>query len=245
MATVEQIERDIAALEEALSGIAVELGSAYTTYLTTLGQVMRQHLILASYHLCTQGYPEPFLNLSFSQRQELQQALRKLSQNAAEQLLAPIKTDVAPYPSNPKSLVQWQQNLEGTIANTLKTVSRDTNRLLQQSGILPNKLLEPLLEAAAKAEASADGIAGPPNLLNLLIESDNQDLQDATVTHIIAVHMRLSEIEFADAAVRAGRNQIRNLLFRVKSLGQEYQKKQREWAVAQAEAAWRVSWFEE
>jgi hypothetical protein len=245
---VERIERDIAALEEAIGVLAVELGGAYTSYLAALGQAVRQHLILASYNLCTQGYPEAFLSLSFNQRQQLQQAIRKLGQQAADQLLAQTQTEESDsaYPSNPRLLAQWQQNLEAAIALTLKTFSRDANRLLQQAGILPKKLPEPLLEAAAKAEASAEATTGPPNILNLLIETENDDeSEDATVTQIIAIHLRLSEIEFADAKVRAGRGQIRNLLLKANSLGQEYQKKQRERAVAQAEAAWRASWSEE
>jgi len=286
---VEQIERDIAALEEAVSAIAIELRSAYASYLTALGQAEQQQLILASYHLCTQGYPEAFLSLHFSQRQQLQQAIRKLGQYAANQLFALTKTELdlgagedgetgrggekemgggeddanfapspphpltpspspspSPQPSNPMELATWQQNLELAIASILKILSRDANRLLQQAGILPKKLPEPVLEAAAKAEASAEAMPGPPNLLNLLIETENndQESEDSGVTYIIAIHLRLSEIEFADATVRAGRNQIRNLLSKVSKLGRDYHKKQRERAVAQAEAAWRASWFE-
>lgn len=302
---VEQIERDIAALEEALSAIAAELRSAYADYLTALGQAVRQQLILASYHLCTQGCPEAFLSLSFSQRQQLQQIIQKLGQQASDQLLAYTRTEEerlvrggdgeqrsfspaggtpveallvdreaegnvhtdnlseqsspapsapsappvieAPHPSNPEELATWQQNLEQAIANTLKTVSRDANRLLQQAGILPKKLPEPLLEAAANSlEASVEATAGPPNLLNLLIETESdQESEDSTVTNIIAINLRLSEIEFADATVRAGRNQIRNLLVKASKLGQQYHKKQRERKVAEAEAAWRTSWFED
>jgi len=276
---VEQIERDIAALEETVRAIAAELHSAYTSYLTALGQAVQQQLILASYHLCTQGYPESFLGLSFNQRQQLQQAIRKLGQNAAEQLIASTKieeteeildltqnsklngqpeeapksalvskliTQNSPYSSSPRALAQWQQNLEQVIANTLKTLSRETNRLLQQAGILPKSLPAPVLEAAVNAsEGVAEAMPGPPNLLNLLIESENnQESGDSSVTHIIAINLRLAEIEFADATVRAGRNQIRNLEGRVRSLGREYLKKQRERAVAEAEAAWRASWFD-
>lgn len=275
MATVEQIERDIAALEETVSAIAAELQTAYTSYLTTLGQAVQQQLTLASYHLCTQGYPEPFLSLSFSQRQQLQQAIRKLSQNAANQLIAYIRIekkdtsqeiqeikdkrqekDLSPHlslssslssSSNPMVLAQRQQNLEQEIANTLKMVSRETNRLLQQAGILPKALPAPVLEAAVNAsEASGEAIAGPPNLLNLLIETENnQEPEDSTVTHIIAINLRLSEIEFADATVRAGRNQIRSLEGRARSLLREYRKKQQERTFAEAEAAWRASWFDD
>ncbi len=87
-------------------------------------------------------------------------------------------------------------------------------------------------------------MAGPPNLLNLLIETENNQESESSITHIIAINLRLAEIEFADATVRAGRNQIRNLEVRARSLFREYLKKQRERAVAEAEAAWRASWFD-
>lgn len=265
MATVEQIERDIAALEETVSAIAVELQISYTSYLIALGQAVQQQLTLASYHLCTQGYPELLLGLSFRRRQQLQQAIRKLGQNAADQLVVHSRTeedssqepaevlDLTQNPrvqiqdSNPIRLAQWQQNLEQAIANTLKTVSRETNRLLQQAEILPKALPAPVLEAAVNAsEDSGEAIAGPPNLLNLLIETENnQEPGDSTVTHIVAINLRLSEIEFADATVRAGRNQIRSLEGRARSLLREYRKKQQERTVAEAEAAWRASWFDD
>jgi hypothetical protein len=116
---------------------------------------------------------------------------------------------------------------------------------LQQAGILPKKFPEPFVEAAAKADGSGEAMSGPPNLLKLLIETEDEESEDSSVTQIIAIHLRLSEIEFADATVRAGRNKIRNLLLKTSSLGREYHKKQQEWAVAKAEAAWRASWFEE
>ncbi|MBD3561999.1 hypothetical protein H6S82_24585, partial [Planktothrix sp. FACHB-1355] len=84
---IEKIEQDIAALEEATSAIAQDFYNTYERYLKGLGQAMRQQLILATYHLCTQAYPQAFLSLSFSQRQQLQKAIRKLAENAKQQLL--------------------------------------------------------------------------------------------------------------------------------------------------------------
>jgi hypothetical protein len=248
--SVERIERDIAALEEAVSALSVEFRSAYESYLTALGQAARQQLILASYHLCTHGHPDNFLGLSFTQRQKLQQAIRKLGQRASDNLIAHLHVGSdeletsTPQVCNPKELAQWQQKLEQAIANTLKTLSRETNHLLQQTVISPNTLPSPLLEAAASSEASNEVIAGPPNLLNLLIDQSDEASQDGA-THIVAIHLRLSEIEFADAALRAKRNQIRTFEVRTSSLEREYHKKQKERAVAEAEAAWRASWFEE
>lgn len=273
---VEQIERDIAALQEAVSAIAAKLGNIYDSYLTALGQATRQQLILASYQLCTQGYPKEFLGLSFSQRQQLQQSICKLGHQAADQLLALFKTEEQevsnqesedssslllgvetlllprsflsedPHHSKPMELLQWQQNIEVAIAATMKTLSLETNDLLQQTGILPQKLPTPLLEVAATAsEAAADVMPGPPNLLNLLIETENlQEPEESNVTQVIAIQLRLAEIEFADAKVNAARHQIRNLEVRLKSLEREYDKRQRELTVAEAEAAWRASWYD-
>ena len=300
---VERIEQDLAALEEAIALLATELYSNYSQYLTLLGQAVCKQLVLASYQVCTHGYPESFLSLSFNQRQKLQQSLRRLGRKAQEQLLShleqsknsteteatdtleptpeelPVNSeqpqetpqeqlpesfentgDSTPppeasetvgmtrnLPTKPEQLVQWQEQLEEAIAQTLQTLSLETNRLLQQTGIIPDKLPAAVLEAAAQVEASAESATGSsPNLLNLLMETDNDgDLEESTLTRIIAINLRLSEVEFADPSLSAGRNQIRKLTARVSSVQREYHKKQRERAVAQAESAWRSSWFED
>ncbi|MEI1376246.1 hypothetical protein PQG02_16470 [Nostoc sp. UHCC 0926] len=279
---IERIERDIAALKEAIQAIATELQSAYASYLNTLGLAVRKQLILASYHLCTQGYPENFLHLSLNQRQQLQQAIRKLGQVASEQLLTCIKSEEVgedgtdegdgqdgedggvtssspvilgtstPEPltldtSNPVELAKWQHNLEEVTQEILKKLSHDANLLLQKAGVLPKKLPEPILAAAAAAasEASAEVMPGPPNLLNLVIEIENeQQSEDSELTQIMAINLRLGEIEFADVTLSSERRQIRSILVQINKLGREYQKKHRERAIAEAEAAWRASWFE-
>jgi hypothetical protein len=294
---IERIERDIAGLKEAIKAIAVELHGAYVTYLTILGQALQKQLILASYYLCTQGYPERFLQLSLNQRQKLQQGIRQLGQQAATELLdyihgkneatnevdpeledtqivAELATEAAEEIdsflqsdsedsptqdsptqnsqvidlSNPLELLQWQQELEAEIQEVLKKLSHEANNLIQKTGILPKKLPEPLLAAAAAAasEASAEVMPGPPNLLNLVIEITNeQDSEDSSLAQIMAIHMRLGEIEFADAALLSERKQIRNILVQLNKLGREYQKRQRELKIAAAEAAWRASWYED
>ncbi|HEY9893620.1 MAG TPA: hypothetical protein V6D37_17860 [Candidatus Sericytochromatia bacterium] len=293
MATVERIEQDLAALEKAIALLKVDFHSTYSQYLKLLGQAVRQQLILASYQICTQGYPEAFLGLSFNQRQNLQQAVLRLGKQVQEQLLSHLEpsqplpetetqtVDDAPPEdeeppeapqeemqfemvgvddlldaaesederplSQPEQLLEWQEQLEKAIAQTLQTLSLDTNRLLQKNGIIPDKLPPAVLEAAVQVEASNDAATGSPNLLNLLMEAENEDgeKEDSTLMRIVAINLRLSEIEFADPTLSAGRNQIRKLSARVSSFQREYHKKQRERAVAQAEAAWRSSWFDE
>ena len=317
---IDRIDREITALEQAVATLAEELHTTYLSYLKALGQAVRQQLVLASYHLCTQGYPSAFLKLSFGERQKLQQALRQVATQAQQQLidrLAPptvqavpelplpkvgfpeifnlelsetpspfepfgLSTDTAPEDSesaisqlnswssspekleddskpaqseptpvlqkitNPQLLKNWQERVERMILETLQTSSHQANLLLQQTGILPKKLPEPILEAAARSEAGHEATGGAPNLLNLLVEAtEAEQSSNPTISQLIAIHLRLGEIEFAASNLSPWRSQIRQLLARLSKLERDYQKKQRERTVAQAEAAWKASWFDE
>ncbi|AFY56639.1 hypothetical protein Riv7116_4208 [Rivularia sp. PCC 7116] len=364
---IERIEKDIVELEKAIKDIGQQLHSAYESYLEVLGQALRQQLILASYHLCTQGYPDSFLSLSLSQRQKLQKAMRKLAKSAAQDMQTLIEIDdeeeseevesqletsdssdfdleeieqeesiedlveekldfeddeleeitqgleiedkdleeiveklgmedtesepkafdenispsslpldakiaflsakkgqppvfsLEPEPgkdwknwfnpntSNPMELAAWQKNLERAISYILKTLSRDGNRLLQKASILPKKLPEQVLEAAAaSAEGSSDVMPGPPNILSLVVGINSDEQQEPeNLTKVMALNLRLVEIEFADIKLSSERKQIRNILNQLGKLGREYQKKQRERSIAAAEAAWRASWYED
>ncbi len=355
---IERIEQDIVELEKSIGFIAEQLQSAYSSYLEVLGQALRQQLILASYHLCTQGYPDSFLKLSLNQRQKLQKAMRKLAGGAVKDMQtlmndeeeaeeteneleesnldseeeledieiedekldiedddleeiaqeleiededleeiveklemedeedpnifsenssptslpldakiaflsakkgqAPIfslepdfdkdwKNWFSPKTSNPMELAAWQKNLERAIGYIIKTLSRDGNRLLQKADILPKKLPQQVLEAAvASSEASSDVMPGPPNLLNLVVGIQSEEQQEPeNLTQVMALNLRLVEIEFADLKLSSERKQIRNILNQLNKLGREYQKKQREHSIASAEAAWRASWYED
>ncbi|MGB3237856.1 MAG: hypothetical protein WBB29_06150 [Geitlerinemataceae cyanobacterium] len=281
---LERIDRDFAALEEAISTIAAEFDRAYSSYREVLSQASRQQLILVSFYICTQVYPEAFLSLTFSQRERLQQEIRQVADWGKQQLeeigsgaensdrpvdttnadsasdyatdrtgeiesvwSSPTRLEPSP-PKNeraktPEQVVNWQQQMETEIAQILQALSNQVNRLLQQLGILPNQLPTPLLEAA-KAEGF-DSVGGAPNLLNFTIETENPDNPDnPNVTNIVAISLRLAEIELTDANCSAWRTQIRQLSQRLKSLAQQYERKRKEQATAQAESAWRSSWFE-
>ncbi|NER21403.1 MAG: hypothetical protein F6J96_11985 [Symploca sp. SIO1C2] len=302
---VEQIEQDLVVLEEKLVLLTQELQSTYSQYLTLLGQTVRQQLIMASYQVCTQGYPESFLALSLSNRQQLQQQVKELARQAQERLLSnpeqsstsstdstsdqeesepstperlELDSEDLPFPTNQKQLLrafemlvnlsdlkdasetqskkkeltkleqllEWQEKQEKAIVKTLQHISLEANHLLHKNGMLPEKLSTAVLEAAAKVESSAETTASSPNLLNLMMGTDSdEDDEDPKITRIIAINLRLSEMEFADPALNVGRNQIRQLTAKLNKLGKKYTKVQREQAVALAEAAWRSSWWDD
>ncbi|PSN11381.1 hypothetical protein C7293_24515 [filamentous cyanobacterium CCT1] len=89
---VEIIRKDLNALEGATATLAEEFSQLYATYLSVLGQAMRRQVIMATYHLCTQVYPEDFLALTVSDRTRLQQAMQNLGRKAQgwlQQLMEP------------------------------------------------------------------------------------------------------------------------------------------------------------
>jgi hypothetical protein len=334
--TVQSIEQDIQLLTRTVEAIAQDMHNAYRDYIHILGDALRKQLVIACYHLCTQGYPEEFLRLSLSERQSLQQKLRDLGQRSQAQLSelvhppCPVSkrpteqpsllealmsvaarqqfeqiddgTDVvidessetalgddvilpsdetdkssdvllpqaAPSvnelteaiaaaqeeaeerddteavddrPINPYDLVHWRNDLEEAIAELLQNVSHATNKLLQEAGILSGVLPEPVLEVASKTDMMAESV-GPPNLLKLRIEAETEDQEELETAHLVVVHLRLSEIEFSNPDFAPKRATIRELSAKLSQVGRDYRRVHREKAVAEAESAWRSSWFE-
>lgn len=287
--SLEQIEKELVALRQSSKNLAGDFQQTYSSYLAALGQAARQQLIMASYHLCTQGYAESFLRLSLKERQNLQQGIRQLASGTREKLQALLPEDLlaelaassgddssekadkaaaiseeskeaiaASHSSReeiiaPDKLARWQKRMENEIVEHLQIGSRYTNLLLKQFRILPKNLPEALIEAAGKAPSVPDGIAGPPNILNVRLEIDNPEEESGSRSkrkksqqlRVMAIQLRLSEIELADSNVRARRNQLRSLVSRLNSLERDYRQKQEERAIAEAEAAWRASWMDE
>ncbi|VEP13096.1 conserved hypothetical protein [Hyella patelloides LEGE 07179] len=153
--------------------------------------------------------------------------------------------------SNPHHLMLWQKKIENTIRKTLDDTSRKANKYLQEFSIIPGRLPSKVIDVALQAGDSHSGngkLRKVPNILNLVIETDKGQKAkkpSSAATQISLLRLRLSEIEFADAQLSSQRNQIRTVLKKVQQLGNIYQGKQHEYAIAEADAAWRSSWYED
>ena len=284
---MQQIKQDIAVLEEKVANLAVELRALYSKYLNLLSQSARKQLILASYQICTQAYPESFLKLSVSDRQKLQENLRKLGKTIQSRLLplleisihsndssdvesleaqelfllsseeaSPSETEVPGEEpekiANPEDLLRWCKQIEQGIQETLETLSQQANFYLQEAQILPAQVPVKVLEMAMQTEASTASSSGSPNLLSLLVETEREGEEEspapkenAKITKLTAIHLRLSEIEFSDPTLNIERNQMRSWLEKLRKIRQQYRQIQREYASAEAEAAWRATWYED
>ncbi|MGK7890891.1 MAG: hypothetical protein AB4042_16290 [Leptolyngbyaceae cyanobacterium] len=143
----------------------------------------------------------------------------------------------------PVELLVRQDHLERNVAEVLRDLSQQVNHQLHQTGMLPRKLPGAVLEAALKSEASAEPSSGPPNILSLLVEAEGKS-KHSKVMRIKVVNLRLSELEFIDHYLSSRRSRLRELTEKLQKMGKTYEKKQRSRAVAEAEAAWRSSWYE-
>ncbi|MCY7367505.1 MAG: hypothetical protein LH474_05060 [Chamaesiphon sp.] len=174
----------------------------------------------------------------------------------------------------PSSLSTWQRNLEEELNHSLKEISYKLNVLLQQAQIMPSDIPKPILEANPEADRQGGNTANIPNLLSVLIgknsnqrsaeldeddddeEEDAEDALDAMMENLIqardpaqiiqihSLYLRLTEVEFSNVTVLSLRKNISQLANKVKILNREYMHKQQELKIAEAEAAWRNSWFE-
>ena len=319
--SIQQLKQDLTNLEETVSKLAEELKSLYSKYLEQLGQSTKQQLVLASYQLCTQIYPESFLLLSFSQREKLQQSIRSIGEeikpsllkildnneqleeetnvNIVEEIiknlpigeeqkeeyelldeleipeeshkkerssseeakeiinqlqnlsseLHQIDSQETTNLNNPQNLIRWQQKVEFKINKSLDSISRKTNKLLQDANIIPNRLPNKVLEVAIRADkgnSSNSRFNHLANILNLAVETEKDKQKKPTrVMQISVLRLRLSEIEFSDTILNTERTQIRNLLKQINQIKQQYRSKQQQHTKAEAEAAWRSSWYED
>ena len=67
-------------------------------------------------------------------------------------------------------------------------------------------------------------------------------LQVDSLPDFVIIHLRLSEIEFAETNVAVWRSRIRKKMAHLKQVGHAFKEAERQLAIAQAEDAWRASW---
>lgn len=352
--SIQQIKNELALIEKTVTEVAVTLYDANTKYLNLLSNLGGKQLTISVYQLCTQIYPDAFLELPYTKREKLQQDLRTLTKklenlllvnfnnstekeqnleekleadrsnnlNIVEQMLdelsasvveeredeedddeemeefteddeemeefteelklqdwqsqiqteltlteielpetldEPTETEEAIVNTeqarqrieslnDPEQLWQWQKRVEKGTRKALEKISRQVNRCLQEQGILSDRLPTQILDAAVQAEetaSAASSVSNFPNILNLVIETGNGEKSKKTnVTQVTLLRLRLSEIEFAEPTLSVERNQIRSVVAKIEQLRQQYRKKQQECKIAEAEAAWRSSWYE-
>jgi hypothetical protein len=215
---IEQIYQDLNNLKIASTDLGAELTVAYKSYFAALAPTLKQQSIQGCYYLCTNGYTEAFLKLSYNQRSQLLKTLQRVIGNAVANLLTQIDpsarnsndedddeptgdlTVMSATPidwfATPESLSTWQKNLESEIRHTLKDISYKVNMLLQQAQVMPQAIPKPILEANPQADERGGNTMNIPNLLSVLIKQDlpqaakssGEEEEEEDMPKIIQIH---------------------------------------------------------
>ena len=186
--SLRQIRQDLAAFEEKTTELGESLNRLYRQYLESLTISIKQQLILASYQICTQIYPEEFLKLSFNQREKLQGNLRQMVQELEAKLLAYLE----PSPQIPQATITEQIlfQLSQTEESSLPTVNSQ-----QPSNLSQIKNPEELVNWCKSIEQ------GINNTLDKLSKEANKCLQRAK---IIQANLPNQLLEMALQAEQSG-----------------------------------------
>lgn len=292
---LQHIEKDLESLEGQVSSIALKLETAGQEYLEILGETLQKQLVFSVYQICTQEYPESFLNLSLSQQQQLQKKLRDLGKEAkdnlnlggeilnqvrfneeeSENILSEAwesnnnaepslkteintealknilqekekETDSITEESNPEKVMAWSSLREQATVMILENVSSQANEILQDMNVLPQDLPKEMIDAAIQSEGAGSISNRAPGVLHLMLEMErNKGQEEEEVMQLTILRLRVAELEFAAPSLNTKRRELRNLEQQLQQLNQQYQKLQKERSIAQAELAWRSSWYED
>jgi hypothetical protein len=100
---VEQLTQKLASLDRQTDELKAKLDLTYDSYLHVLERVLRQQVLLACYHICTEGYPEDFVKLSMTQRYDLQKHIKTIARDSGS-ALTKLLTDPPSPPVQPSSV---------------------------------------------------------------------------------------------------------------------------------------------
>ncbi|MGB3202306.1 MAG: hypothetical protein WBA99_15485, partial [Nodosilinea sp.] len=174
-------------------------------------------------------------------------------------------------PLTPTLVAKHHLILEQMIRRVLERVSKKANNVLRRANVIPD-LPESVLEVASDADMAIPKGHSVPNVMNVLvamagdvppeldraeldsdgtevemteISEDDAEALEGAMTHLAAIHLRLADIEFADVQSALWRGKLRTAVGRLRKLGKQYQRAERELAIAQAEQAWRSVWYDD
>lgn len=292
--SIKQLSDNLVAVDTQVKDLAQNLQDLYQEYLPHLIKVIKRQLMVATYHICTQKYPEAFLDLTYSQRTKLQEKIKNLAREFPEKLSEnwrkveipehhflqqlhrnllsilsalnedkslesakvshhldsspEVKEDSLPLNSDsvklqPQDLIKLQVELDDSLEQSLIDLSNSANQCLQETKVLSNKIPNQILAIALQAEENTSIVSGAPNLLSILIDKDPKS-NDLDITPVVAICLRINDLEFHDSGLNMIKQKIVKILTQLGNLSNKYQDLQQEYAIAQAESAWRASWYD-
>lgn len=147
---------------------------------------------------------------------------------------------------NPEDIINFFAEIEYSVEETLKEISISTNNFLREYKILPAQIPSKILAMALENNEATVGGADGDNLISLIIEKEHLGSDETKdITPIVAVCLRLSEIEFSDSELRTQRPPLSAIMDKLIDIDKKYSRLDRLHKIALAESQWRSCWDDE
>ncbi|WP_404787969.1 hypothetical protein [Altericista sp. CCNU0014] len=244
-ATLEQLHREMSQLRKTTAEVGQELRQVLAEYFAVLSRSVQKQIVMSSFHLCTEVYPEAFLERSVFERETLQKNIRQAGREISDSLatlLNSFQELELEGEADPILVLEIWEELEDGVTELFREKSRQIDHLLQDAQVMQIKALDKLLDSADKATATGRTITNPPHLLKALVDPDEEE---DGLDPVVAIYLQLGDLEFTDPELMGWRQKLRPLLQKLSQVQQSYSQKQEELLTAEAIAAWKSTWVAE
>ncbi|MGB5771249.1 MAG: hypothetical protein WBM32_15490 [Crocosphaera sp.] len=196
--SLQKLRKEKEELEKKSTQLFTGLNALYKGYLESLSLSVKKQLVLAVYQICTQIYPEEFLQLSYSRREKLQETIKQLCQRLESQFLAYI---TFPQPAHPVTITeQILKQLSPTEENEFELENQEKNssiaeinnpenlvswckRVEQGIRIIFNNLSQQVNSELQKNNIIASQL--PPQLLEMALQTEEGGMSSGNSPNII------------------------------------------------------------
>lgn len=124
-----RIDKDIQNIQQAIADAISRIDIIHIEYSQAIATAVQQQILLTVFKFCTQKCPDAFLALSLSERQNLQEALRKTIESLCDQMQKTLEECDRDSRTN-------QENLDTLLSNLLNESMETLNQLLVEHKVL-------------------------------------------------------------------------------------------------------------
>jgi|GEM_PF-4336578 len=225
--SIEKLEIELAKLELAIADLCQQLTTIYPPYLKLFGETIRRQLIMAVYQICTDTHPQTFLQMSLTQRSDLQIKIRHIAQGIQQQILAPLENlrEITTSGSSPE-LTDTLDNLPSNSSSNLSTnlpSNSPSNLPTKASGDSPKERLHK--RQSGKIKALVHWQKQTDTEINQLLQQASQEVnqvlhQAGLLTQKLPIGLleAAAKMESLNATAIVGKPSILNLMMEVESL---------------------------
>ena len=124
-----RIDQDIRNIQQAIADVISRIDAIHLEYSQAISIAVQQQILLTVFKFCTQKCPDAFLALSLSERQKLQEALRKTIKLLCDQMQKSLEECDRDSRTN-------QENLDNLLSKLLNESIDHLNQILVEHKVL-------------------------------------------------------------------------------------------------------------